>query len=272
MPTTDTNLPPNVEPLLPSQARTAFDHYLESNLDTLTGITQRIADELFCYANEQELIVRDDPFGNPVLISDLLRMRTDQSLALHPKVCQLVADEHLDALLDDIVRTYHDHGQLDPPRVYPEPVLGALNANYQCAYQHPWFTLVGPRYGVGDEGSLRGPHKYPIQVHDVLADLRADGIVTNLGQSDCEYCGLEAGNELAERLTDDGQSVDGYVGIDATSQPTKPVVVVRSYEPETLSGADLVLQTYSYARRLRIRSDLTVRKAGELPALSSQHA
>lgn len=269
MSTTDTNLPPNVKPLLPSQARTAFDHYLESNLESLTGVTQRIADELFGYANEQELIVRDDPFGNPVLISDLLRMRTDQSLALHPKVCQLVAAEHLDELLDDIVGMYHNHGQLDPPLVYPEPVLGALNADYERAYQHPRFAIDGTVSDAGDVANLRSPHEYPIQVHDLLADFRADGIVTNLGQSDCEYCGLEAGSELAERLTDNGWSVKGYVGIDATSYPPEPVLVVQSYEPETLSDADLMLQTYSYARRLGFRSNLTVRKAGELPAPSS---
>lgn len=261
MSTTDSNLPSNVEPLLPSQARIDFVHYLSSNLDALTGVSETIADELSAYANEQELEIRNAPGGHPVFVSDLLRVRNDQKLTLHPKVCQLVPENAHNQLLDDVIRTYYDSGELNPPLAYPEPVLGALNEGCERVYPHPRLRLDGVEYNAGDEAELRDSSEYSIQIHDMLADLRAEGIVTNLGQSDCAYCGVNAGNELAADLTDDGESVKGYAGIDATSQPTAPELNVQSFDSEELTDADLVLRAYESARNHGIRSDVTVTKA-----------
>lgn len=264
MSTTDPNLSSNVEPLLPSQARIDFVHYLSSNLDELTGVSSKIADELSAYANEQELEIRNAPGGHPIFVSDLLRVRNDQKLTLHPKVCQLVPERAHDQLLDDVIQSYYDSGELNPPLAYPEPVLGALNEGCECVYQHPRLSLNGVEYNAGEESELRDSSEYSIQVHDMLADLRADGIVTNLGQSDCAYCGLNAGNELANDLIDGGNSVRGYAGIDATSQPTAPELIVQSFDSEELTDADLVLRAYESAGNHGIQSDLTVAKAKQL--------
>jgi hypothetical protein len=261
MSTRDSNLPSNVEPLLPSQARINSEHYLSSNLGDLTGISTTTADELSAYANERELEIRNAPWGNPVFVSDLLRVRNDQKLTLHPKVCQLVPENAHNQLLDDVVQTYYDSGELNPPLAYPEPVLGALNEGSECVYPRPRLRLNGVEYNAGEEAELRESSEYSIQVHDMLGDLRADGIVTNLGQSDCAYCGLNAGNELANDLIDEGELVQGYAGIDATSQPAAPELIVQSFDSEELTDADLVLRAYESARKHGIRSDLTVTKA-----------
>lgn len=264
MSTTNSCLPPNTEPLLPSQARTSSYHYLTSNVAELAGLSEEIVDELTVYANELEWEIRDAPSMHHLLVSDLLRVRDDRTLTLHPKVCQLVPASSHDQLLDDVVQIYFNTGELYPPLVYPEPVLGALNEGCERAYQYSSFRLDGAEYNAGEEAAFRDSNEYPIQVHDMLSDLRADGIVTNLGQSDCAYCGLNAGNELANELVNDGNSVKGYAGIDATSQPTAPELTVQSFNQEELTDAELVLQAYEYAENHGIQSDLTVTKAKKL--------
>jgi len=70
--TTNSCLPPNTEPLLPSQARTSSYHYLTSNVAELAGLSEEIVDELTVYANELEWDIRDAPSMHHLLVSDWL--------------------------------------------------------------------------------------------------------------------------------------------------------------------------------------------------------
>lgn len=264
MQSTDTDLPPNVEPLLPSQARTSIDHYVDSNIESLRGMNHEVADKISGYANLQELEICDDPFGNPLLVSDLLRVRTDQHLALHPKVCQLVPSKHHDALLDDAVSVYYDKGNLNPPLYRPEPALAALNTNSPLAYQSPEYQVRILRTTETSAGNCHESHEYPIEVHDMLADLRSKSVVTGLGQTDCPYCGLEVAQELMEQISGRGTQVNGYAGVAATSPPNNPTIVVKGYESGSMSEPELFLNVCSLARNHGIRSDVTVKKSASV--------
>ena len=149
-------------------------------------------------------------------------MRNDQKLTLHLKVCQLVPENAHDKLLDDVVQTYYESGELNPPLAYPEPVLDALNEGFERVYPHPRLRLNGVEYNAVEEAELRDSSEYSIQVHDMLADILVDGIVTNLGQSDYVYCGLNAGNELANDLIDDGEWGRGTLGLTERHCPLLP--------------------------------------------------
>lgn len=227
-------LPPNADPLLPSMHGTALNHYIEANIDSLAGVDPFVASRLYKRANMNSLQLQNRYDGDPVLISDYLRVRNDETLSLHPVVSQAVAERYHDQLLDDLVNTHHEQLLMDdgtspefkPYPGYPEPALDGLNAGYDIAYLHPEFELTPVEDRDCDGRDIRPASDYPIQIHDILADLRAEGIVTNLAKSGCDACGHESGRELADRLRGEGYAVNGYAGIAAESHPKDPLLSV----------------------------------------------
>lgn len=265
-------LPPNAEPLLPSQHRTALNHHIETNIDSLAGVNSNVAGTLFDRANINSLELHNRPDGDPVLVTDYLRVREDDTLALHPVVCQVVAEEHHDQLLEDLVQAYHgrlieENGtsrSLEPFPEFPEPALDGLNEGFDLAYRRPEFALAAVEDRNCDGRDLRPASDYPIQIHDILADLRAEGIVTNLAKSGCAACGHKAGHELANQLRTEGYTVRGYAGLAANAPPEEPVISVQDFDESSWTSGDVVDRVLDSAREHRFRSDIRVEKAGML--------
>lgn len=265
-------LPTNADPLLPSQHRTALDLYIAENIDSLAGVDPFIASRLSKRANMNSLQYQNRYDGDPVLVSDYLRVRKDETLALHPVVSQAVRERHHDQLLEDLVSTYHERlagehstsSGLEPVPGFPEPALDGLNAGYDLGYLHPEFELAPAVDKDCDGRHIRPASDYPIQTHDILADLRAEGIVTNLAKSGCDVCGHEAGRELADRLRDDDYTVAGYAGIAAESHPEDLMVSVQAFSWSTLETTDVVDLVVDTAENHGFRSNVRVEKAGIL--------
>lgn len=268
----DPTLPPNANPLLPSQNRTALNHWVDAHVDSLPGVDSAVAGTLFDRANINSLELQNRPDGDPVLVTDYLRVREDDTLALHPIVCQVVGEEYHDELLDELVDAYHDSlievngepRELEPCQGFDEPVLDGLNDGFDLAYRHPRFSLP-PVEGRGCDGrDIRSAYAYPIEIHDILTDLRAQGVVTNLAMSGCEVCGHKAGVEHAEQLRAEGHSVYGYVGLAAKTPPEKPLISVQSFEESPWTDCDVVDILLDSAQRHSYRSEIWVKKAGIL--------
>lgn len=265
-------LPPNADPLLPSMHGTALDHYIEENIDSLAGVDSCVASRLYKRANMNSLQLQDRYDGDSVLISDYLRVRNDETLSLHPVVSQAVAERYHDQLLDDLVSTYHEQllmedgssRELRPVPGYPEPALDGLNAEYDIAYLHPEFEIAPVERRGCDGREIRPASDYPIQIHDVLADLRAEGIVTNLAKSGCAACGHESGRELADRLRGEGHAVHGYAGIAAESHPDDPLLSVQDFGCSTWKTNDVIDLILDITGNHDFRSNVRVKKAGKL--------
>lgn len=265
-------LPPNADPLLPSQHRTAINQHIETQIDSLTGVDSSVAGTLFDRANLNSLELQNRPDGDPVLVTDYLRVRADDTLALHPIVRQVVAEEHHDQLLKDLVQTYHDNLYerdgttqfLEPFPGFPEPVLDALNEGYDVSFGRTEFALSDVADKHPSRRDQRSAPDYPIQVHDILADLRAEGIVTSLAESYCEACGLEAAQELADQLGEEGHSVHGYAGIVSTSPPDSVLITVQDFIESSLTSGDIVDLVWDSAHNHNFRSDIRVETANLL--------
>jgi hypothetical protein len=263
-------LPPNADPILPSMFSTEIQRHVQKNLEHLPGVNSAIADKLSERANMNSLQVQNRPEGNPVLVSDYLRVRADTTLTLHPLVCDIVPQKHHDALIDSLVNSYHGHfietqdslHKLEPLPNYPEPVLNGLSEEFDLAYRHPKLELPNVEECSGNDGHQ--PSDYPIQIHDILADLRAEGIVTNLAASGCEKCGHEYGIRYATKLRSEGITVHGYVGISANSPPENPRISVQDCDESSWSTGDVVDLVSKSAHDHQFRSNLRVRKAGML--------
>lgn len=263
-------LPPNADPILPSQFNTAIDRYIQTNLEHLPGIDSAIAGKLSDRANVNSLEMQNRPDGDPVLVSDYLRVRADTTLALHPLVCDIVPQKHHDALLDSLVNAYHGHfietrdslRKLEPTPNYPEPVIDGLNEGLDLAYRHPKLELPNVEECSGNDGHQ--PSDYPIQIHDILTDLRTEGIVTNLAMSGCEKCGHEYGIKHATKLRSEGTTIHGYAGIAANSPPDNPLISVQDCDESSWSTGDVVDLVSKSAHDHLFRSNLRVRKAGML--------
>lgn len=263
-------LPPNAVPLLPSQHRTALNHHIEANIDSLSGVDSTVAGRLLSRANMNSLRLQNRYDGDPVLVSDYLRVRNDETLALHPVVRQAVAEKHHDRLLEDLVGVYHERlleengtsESLEPFPGFPEPALDGLNGGYDLAYFRPEFALpaVGDRDCIRRD--LRPASDYPIQIHDILADLRTKGIVTNLAKSGCGACGHKSGRELAEKLRDEGYSVHGYAGIAALFHPENPLISVQDFDWSPWTTNDVVDQVMESIESHNFTSNVRVEKAG----------
>ncbi|MFC7018558.1 MULTISPECIES: hypothetical protein [Haloarcula] len=182
----------------------------------------------------------------------------------------LVAPEHHDALLDSLVNAYNGHFtetrdslyKLEPIPNFPEPVLEGLNKEFDLAYRQPKLELPVVEDCNGNDGYQ--PSDYPIQIHDILADLRLKGIVTNLANSGCEKCGHKNGIQYATELRNGGSTIHGYAGIAANSPPESPVISIQDCEESSLSTNDVVDLVLDSAHTHQFRSNLRVRKAGIL--------
>lgn len=265
-------LPPNADPLLPSQHRTALNHHIEANINSLTGVNSDVAGTLFDRANINSLELQNRPDGDPVLVTDYLRVREDDKLALHPIVCQVVPQEHYDQLLEDLVQTYHDRlmevngtsRSLEPIPGFPEPALDGLNEGFDLAYLRPDLALAAVEDRNCDGRDIRPASDYPIQIHDILADLRGEGIVTNLAKSGCEACGHIEGYELADQLRNEGHTVSGYAGLAANTPPEEPLVSIQDFDESSWTSGDIVDLILDSADKHGFRSDIRVQKAGLL--------
>lgn len=263
-------LPPNADPILPSMFSTEIERYVQTNLEHLPGINSAITDKLSERANMNSLEMQNRPEGNPVLVSDYLRVRTDTTLALHPLVCDLVPQKHHDTLLDNLVKTYYGHflenrdslHKLNSIPNSPEPVLDGLSEGFDLAYRQPRLELSDVKNCNGNDG--RQPNDYPIQIHDILADLRVKGIVTNLAKSGCEKCGHENGIRHATKLRNEGITIHGYAGIAANSPPENPMISVQDFDESSWSAMDVVDLVSDSAHDHQFRANLRVRKAGML--------
>lgn len=265
-------LPPNAQPLLPSQHRTALNHHIEANINSLSGVDSDIAGTLFDRANINSLELQNRPDGDPVLVTDYLRVREDDTLALHPVVRHVVSEDHHDQLLEDLVRAYHgrlieENGtsrSLEPVPGFPEPALVGLNNGFDLAYLRPEFALTDVDVGDCVGHDCRTPSAYPIQVHDILADLRAEGIVTSLVTLGCEACGHEAAHELADQLRNEGETVHGFAGIAAQTPAENPLISVESFDESQQTCGDIVDLVLDSAHNHSFRSSIRVMKAGLL--------
>ncbi|WP_312908252.1 hypothetical protein [Natronosalvus caseinilyticus] len=265
-------LPPNAEPLLPSQNRTAINHHIETNIDSLSGVHSAEAGRLFDRANMNSLELQNRFDVDPVLVADYLRVREDDTLALHPIVCQVVKEEHHDQLLDDLVRTYHDRliqesgtsRNLEPVPGFPEPALDGLNEGIDLSHRRPEFAINAVEDMDCDGRDIRPATDYPIQVHDIFADLRKKGVVTNLAKSGCEACGHKAGHKLATRLRSEEYTVHGYAGIAASAHPERPLISVQGFDESSWESVDVVDLVLDRAREHSFQSDIKVQKAGIL--------
>lgn len=265
-------LPPNAEPLLPSQNRTAINHHIETNIDSLSGVHSAEAGRLSDQANMNSLELQNRFDGDPVLVTDYLRVRENDTLTLHPIVCQVVKEEHHDQLLEDLVRTYHDRliqesgisRSLESEPGFPEPVLDGLNEGIDLSHLRPEFAINAVEGRSCDGRDLRPATDYPIQVHDIFADLRTRGIVTNLAKSGCEACGHKVGHELANQLRSEGYTAHGYAGIAASSHPKEPLISVQGFDESSWESVDVVDLVLDRAREHSFQSDITVKKAGIL--------
>lgn len=263
-------LPPNADPILASMFSKERNRHVQTNLEHLPGVNSAVADTLSDRANMNSLEVQNRPEDNPVLVSDYLCIRTDSTLALHPLVCKIVAKEHHDTLLDSLVHAYHGHfietrdslHKLEPIPSFPEPVLDGLNEEFNLAYRRPKLELPVVEDCNGNDE--RQPSDYPIQIHDILADLRVKGIVTNLAKSGCEKCGHENGIGYATKLRSEGITIHGYAGIAANSPPENPVISVQDCDESSWSTTDVVDLVLDSAHTHQFRSNLRVRKAGIL--------
>lgn len=265
-------LPPNASPLLPSQLRTALNHWVDAHVDSLPGIDSAIAGTLSSRANVNSLEMQDRLDGDPVLISDYLRVRQDDTLTLHPVVSQVVESQYHDELLDELVDSYHDSlpeingelRELEPSPGYPEPVLDGLNDGFDLAYGYPRLSIPPVESRGCDGREIRSEYAYPIEIHDTFTDLRAQGIVTNLAKSGCEVCGHEAGVEHADKLRAEGYTIHGYAGLAAKTPPEDPLISVQSFDESSWTDVDVVDHVLESAQRHDFRSEIQVEKAGIL--------
>lgn len=265
-------LPPHANQLLPSRDRTEPDHHVSTNLDSLSGVDAIIADRLFKRANLGGYGGIHMPDDHPLLITDYLRVRHDNTLTLHPVVLQAVAKQHHNQLLDDIVKAYHDNlvevngtlQMLEPSLGVPGDAIKGLNQGLDLAYPYPEFEITPVVDRDCDGRDLRPATDYSIQVHDILADLRSEGIVTNLAKSGCDACGHKAGHELADQLRDEGHTVHGYAGIAASTWPEEPMISLQDFDESSWESGDIVDLVLDSADKHGFRSDIRVQKAGLL--------
>lgn len=248
---TKISLPREAPPILPSQHRTEVDHHVASNIDSLTGVDAYDVNTLARQANMNSVVHQRRFDEDPVLVSDYLRIRNDTTLALHPAVSQVVPETDWDQLLRDLVRVYHERcrtgsGSLEPVPGFSEPALTGLNEGYDLAYLRPEFEIAPAEDYDCDGREVLPTSDFSIQIHDVFADLRSKGIVTNLAKSACDACGHKAGRELADQLHADGHTVHGYAGIAAESIPEIPQISIQDFDWsswESNDVLDLVLET-----------------------------
>lgn len=105
---------------------------------------------------------------------------------------------------------------------------------------------------------------YPCRIQDILADLRAEGIVTNLAKSGCDACGHKSGRELADRLRSEGYTVHGYAGVAAESHPEDPLISVQNFVWSPWEISDVIDRVVDSAENHGFRSNVRVEKAGIL--------
>lgn len=212
------------------------------------------------------------PDDHPLLITDYLRVRHDDTITLHPVVLQAVTTNHHNQLLDDIVKAYHDNlvdvggtsQMLEPSLGVPGEAINGLNEGLALVYPNPEFEIAPVVDRNCDGRDLRPATDYPIQVHDIFADLRSEGIVTNLAKSGCDACGHKTGHELANQLRDEGYKVHGYAGIAANTWPEKPLISVQDFDESSWESGDIVDLVLKSADKHGFRSDIRVQKAGLL--------
>jgi hypothetical protein len=262
------SLPRNAEPLLPSQHRTAFDHWLDANVDSLTGVDQTTADTISdrTIANNVEILDRME--ADPTLVTDLLRVRADETLALHPYVLHVVDDQHLDQLLDDLIVAYErnvrvpsgERRPLVPHPGFPEPVLDALNDALGPSYQHPELSISEIGFDSSSDTDDDAQTTLPIKIHDIFSDLRADSIITCVSSPNDQRRGYTDGKEFAARLKKGGVSVRGYAEVSAESTHDKPTVFVGELGEQSWPEIELVDAVWDTAHRHNADSDVRVRK------------
>jgi len=252
----NTTLPPNAVPLLPSQHSTEIDLYVDSNLDSLAGVDDEIAETLSSHANENSMELQDRPYHNPVLVMDYLRVRNDESLTLHPIVCQAISEDYHDQLLEDLVKVYHGtlseqksvESGLKPFPGFPNSVLQGLNKGYDLAYKFPNYSVEV--VGHGDYS----PFEYPIQLHDIFADLRSEGIVTSLIDTPSAQYEIDH----AEELMEEGYEVNGYASVSPSAAPNEILISVQDSAQSNWSRHDVVDSVLDSAQQHDFISEISV--------------
>lgn len=268
MSTNDFHLPQNTELLLPSQHRTAFNHYLDNNVDSLAGIDGETARTISNHAITNNVESRQRMDGDPTLISDLLRVRADETLTLHPFVLHTVEEQYLDLLLEDVVVAYEhnvsrpdgNRRPLHPVPTFPEPVLDALNNPAGLAYQHPQFSIskiTFDRYPViGDDRSSW----LPIEVYDILADLRADSIVTSVRGLNDERIDNVKAEGFAARLQSDGRDVHGLAEVSVEHRGSKPTILVDEFGEHSWNVGELIDTVFEARDNHSAEHDIRVKR------------
>jgi hypothetical protein len=209
------------------------------------------------------------PEDYPLLITDYLRVRHDETITLHPVVLQAVPKSHHNQLLNDIVKAYHDNlvnvngtsQMLEPSVGVPGEAINGLNEGLDLAYPNPEFEIAPVVDRNCDGRHIRPATDYPIQVHDIFADLRSKEIVTNLAKSGCDACGHKAGYELANQLQSEGYTVHGYAGIAANTWPEDPLISVQDFDESSWQSGDIVDFVFDRAEKHDFRSNIRIEKA-----------
>lgn len=154
-------------------------------------------------------------------IGDLLRERTDGTIALLPCVRRRLSNQYVDRFLDDALA-----------------LLDVLDT--EPGYFYPAYNLRARQHGgaCGIEG-VKPAHHYPQNLVDAMADLRGDHIITNIGQSGCYNCSLPAVDRLQETLKADGQTVLGGTGFSAQTPSDRPILHYGSFDDAPLTTRGL---------------------------------
>lgn len=251
-------LPPHSDQLLPTRDIEQSDLHVEVNLNSLAGVDEIIARRLFKRANRNNYGIHI-PIKDKLLVTDYLRVREDDTLSLHPIVCQAVPDYYHNELLDDIIEIYYDN--LSDMYDVPGETINGLIEGFELVYPNPEIEIDPAVDQDCDGRQLRPASEYPIEIHDILADLRAEGFITNLAKSGCDACGHKAGRELANQLQGGGYTVHGYAGIAANTHPENPWISVQDFDESSWESGDIVDFVFNRAEKHDFRSDIRVEKA-----------